>query len=43
MSLGWEDFYLNIKNDVNRLNNLLGDETIHRKRLALHRKNRQTV
>lgn len=24
--LGWEDFYLNIKNDVNRLNNLLGDE-----------------
>lgn len=24
--LGWEDFYRNIKNDVNRLNNLLGDE-----------------
>lgn len=24
--LGWADFYLNIKNDVNRLNNLLGDE-----------------
>ena len=24
--LGGEDFYLNIKNDVNRLNNLLGDE-----------------
>ena len=24
--LGWEDFYRNIKNDVNRLNDLLGDE-----------------
>lgn len=24
--LGWEDFYRIIKNDVNRLNNLLGDE-----------------
>ena len=24
--LGWEDFHLNIKNDVNRLNDLLGDE-----------------
>lgn len=24
--LGWADFYRNIKNDVNRLNNLLGDE-----------------
>lgn len=24
--LGWDDFYRNIKNDVNRLNDLLGDE-----------------
>ena len=24
--LGWEDFYLNIKNDVNSLNDLLGDK-----------------